>query len=288
MSQIRYLLGTTMYVSKESANELVIQSKKPSLFNYLLTFSIYTLFLGVPSFMLLSSVLAPFGGFNLSCNRIEPNLVECEYTHNELFGLIKEPITKTGLIKEAKLNSETKTDSEGDAYTVHSVALVSDNTSNTHIIHESYQPNKVAKIALEINSFINSNKPSIILEIRDWEEGGFNFIYILLTAFTFLWIIIVFLAFKQAIETIKNPRKFILSVNSNLFTDKIGEKSEQYTLSQITQIEQEKHEDSDGPDSYILKLVLSSGDSYTLMNTVDEEEASLVKRKIEDFIKRIK
>jgi len=277
-----------MYVSKESANELVIQSKKPSLFNYLLTFSLYTLFLGLPSFILLSSVLAPFGGFNLSCNRVEPNLVECEYTHNELFGLIKEPITKTRLIKEAKLNSETKTDSEGDTYTVHSVALVSNNPSKDHIIQESYQPNKVAKLASEINSFINSNKPSLLLEIRDWEEGELNFFYIIFTAFTFLWIICVFLAFKQAIETIKNPRKFILSVNRNLFTDKTGEKSEQYTLSKITHIEQEKHEDSDGPDSYILKLVLSSGDSYTLMNTVDEEEASLVKRKIEDFLKRIK
>jgi hypothetical protein len=278
-----------MYVSKESANELVIQSKKPSLFNYLLTFSFKSVFLCLlPGFMLLPAILAPFGGFNLSCNRVEPNWVECEYNHNEIFGLIKEPITKTGLIKEAKLNSETKTDSEGDTYTIYSVALVSENQSISNIIYKSDQPKMVAKLASEINSFINSNKPSILIEIRGWEYVKFNFMYIFLVLFTCLWIICVLLAFKQDIQIIKNPRKFIFSVDSNLFTDKIGEKSEQYTLSQITHIEQEKHEDSDGPDSYILKLVLASGDSYTLMNTVDEEEASLVKRKIEDFLKRIK
>ncbi len=289
MSQINALLGTTMYVSEESANELVIQSKKPSLIRCILTFSLFTLFTYViPGFMLIPYALAPLRVLTVSCNRVEPNLVKCEYAYSELFGLIQKPSTKTGLIEEAKLSSEDEDDGDGGTYTIYSVALVENNLLNPHIIYHSHSHKIAAKITANINSFINSEELFIFLEQRGWEDGGMTFFDFFTVAFTVMWFTLSPFPFLEMIKTIKNPRYLSFSRTSNLCTDKCGNKIKEYRLGEITCLELEKDEDSDGPDSYILKLLLSSGEQYLLLDTVDEQEAGLVKGKIENFLTHIR
>ena len=81
-------------------------------------------------------------------------------------------------------------------------------------------------------------------------------------------------------------RSFTLSKATNTFIDKHGNKIKQYELSKINNIEQNKYESSDvdGSNTYVVFLVLSSGERCLLMATFNENEALLVKQKIENFI----
>lgn len=97
-----------MYVSKQTTNELVIQREKATWLHKVFAFFLLSPFWAV-AFVLVSLLLSAFNIFTLSCNRVEATLVECEYTHDKLFGLIKKPIIKTGLTKEAKLITDHST-----------------------------------------------------------------------------------------------------------------------------------------------------------------------------------
>jgi len=100
-----------MNIIKQTADELVLQNDKYSWQYQLLVFLFFTPFIIVPLYSI-AYVLYGVSGFTLSCNRLEPTQVTCEYAHYKLFGLIKEKTIPSRLVKEAKLTSETVTDSE--------------------------------------------------------------------------------------------------------------------------------------------------------------------------------
>ncbi|MEQ8969025.1 MAG: hypothetical protein RIE73_01360 [Coleofasciculus sp. C1-SOL-03] len=266
-----------MYVSKQTTNELVIQREKATWLHKVFAFFLLSPFWAV-AFALVGLLLSPFSIFTLSCNRVEATLVECEYTHDELFGLIKEPIIKTGLTKEAKLITD------------HSVALVivdgRANILNSNIIYESSNHEAVATLASGINSFINSNESSLILKRINWEEEQqFIGAYIFILLFTYMWISRLISITRSMIYDAKS-RSFTLNKITNSFIDKHGNKVKQYELSKINNIEQNKYESSDidEPNTHTVFLVLYSGERCLLMATFNENKALLVKQTIDNFI----
>ena len=281
-----------MNIIKQTADELVLQSDKHTWRYQVFTILFFTPFIVAPLYAIAQTSYNT-SSFTLSCNRVEPTQVTCEYTHYKLFGLIKEKTIPSRLVKEAKLTSEIVTDSEGDTTEHYSATLVYANGQTT-VLQESVYDYEITPLTLEINSFINSNEPSLITERKSWNLSvwnwilGFAIMAFPLSLYLFVhWIAWLAMLSMFTVTTLtfnKKSNKLIAKNKSFIWSW-----TKHYKLNEITKIEQEEDysEDDENIIFYKPTLILASGNSYTLLYTSDQEEARLRTQLIKSFLPHI-
>ena len=275
-----------MNIIKQTADELVLQSDKHTWQYQVFTILFFTPFIVAPLYAIAQTSYNT-SSFTLSCNRVEPTQVTCEYTHYKLFGLIKEKTIPSRLVKEAKLTSETVTDSEGDTTEYYSATLVYANGQTT-VLQESAYDYEITPLTLEINSFINSNEPSLITERQSWNLAvAFIFfaLFSMLLCFSLLaWVFMLSVCTVTTLIFNKKSNKLIAKNKSFIWSW-----TKHYKLNEITKIEEEEDysEDDENIIFYKPTLILASGNSYTLLYTSDQEEARLRTQLIKSFLPHI-
>lgn len=271
-----------MNIIKQTANELVLQEKPypPILYKMPLFFAICF------SFPIIFSILflVFFGKFTLECNQIEPTQIRCEYTEYLLFGVLKQSTQTIKQTQEAKLDSETVTDSDGNITNRYSVTLVGADKQFT-ILHKSSNPKKASLLASEVNSYINSTSPSLIIQMNssDVELLMFPLLAIPFTGYIFFVIReISFSAFSIKTLVFNKRATELIDQQEILF----GTRTKSYKLNEIV-LEEKEGIDDDGSRYYEPTLVLPSGKTHRLLYTCQQEKAILMIQQIKKFLPHV-
>jgi hypothetical protein len=275
-----------MNIIKQTTHKLILgNEEKTTREDYEDATILFVFYLLVFCFIFTGFIFFDGGKKILKCNRIEPKLVNCNYTNHKLFSLIKMPVIETGLVKEAKLTSETKEDDDGNSYKVHSITLVNVNGQGNNL-HKSRDFDEISRLTLGINNFINSNLPSLIIKHNyGFEALKHKYVYF----FTVLFLIVLADGL-MVIDSFKIEH-IILDKDSAKFTHKekyfTHEKIKQHKLSEITKLEQNETECEDGT-FYDLVFVLSSGKHYKIIRDTKIEKIQSMKQEIEEFLPHLK
>jgi hypothetical protein len=182
-----------MKIIHQTATEIIFRDKR-----FPLVFVIWCLlFGGIPLFMVLS-FLGSAANVDFSCERIEPQLVNCELITTPLLRIW--PATtqkKYSAITAAEYKVDETEDSEGDILNDHYIVLttrqgkVSILQGSIYINGVRGNPKQAQIIAKSLNQFLDSQQQSISFkQDADLEGGvlfmlGFLSIFIFIAAFTF-------------------------------------------------------------------------------------------------------
>ena len=275
-----------MNILKQTPHKLILGNQDElTREDYQVVTAMFVLVLFFFCFLFIGHIFSDGGKKILKCNRVEPKLVNCNYTNYKLFSLIKMPVIETGLVKEAKLTSETKEDDDGNSYKVHSINLVNVNGQDNNL-HQSRDFDEISRLKLGINNFINSNSPSLIIKHNyGFEALKHKYIYF------FTVLLLILLADGLMAINFLRIEHIILDKNSAQLTHRekyfTYEKIKQHKLNEITKLEQNEMEGEDDT-LYDLVLVLSSGKHYHIIRDTKIEKIQSMKQKIEEFLPHLK
>ena len=272
-----------MKIIKETSSKLVLRAR---------FFSGFLLFwaLGFGGIPLLMLVLFFFntGVTTLSCQRVEPTLVNCERKESKLLGSIEWPTSSLKKVKTAKYNSQSYTDSDGDIQQEYWVSVIANNREIS-VFREFMSVNGVKgnaremnAIATKINRFLSSNEQLLIVrQDRRWRFANlFIFLFLLL----FVAIAIVVLNFTLQVQTFTFEKKSQLLRYKRISL--LGIKTRCHNFRNIA-IEIEEYRDSDDDKWYKLNLLLPSASSNYLLIMSGEKglpEVQKMAGKLSEFI----
>jgi hypothetical protein len=172
--------------------------------SYIVLLSIFFL-LSLPIIILFAVILSLASGLGtvttLSCKRIEPTEINCRSSKSVFFGLIQQKPTSLLRVTAAKSNSKIIKgnkikikDNYVTLFTQQGKITVFNNTINV----ES-DGREMEALTGQINAFINSSEPSLIIkqDLRlDWERniGGFIGLFLfslILCCLGFMWLLLL-------------------------------------------------------------------------------------------------
>ncbi len=155
-----------MKLVKQTALELVLQEgvdvSLPLIF-WLLGFLVVPLFIGYVT-------LSDIGVTTLTCQRLEPRLVNCSYQKSRFFGLVDAKPIQLQQVMDVQLDEETRRDDEG-SYQVYRVRLI---TRKGELYFTDFMSNygQQAEWELQLRYFLESEDPSVqIVYDRRWLLG---------------------------------------------------------------------------------------------------------------------
>ncbi|MGB7375144.1 MAG: hypothetical protein WA959_01010 [Rivularia sp. (in: cyanobacteria)] len=248
---------------QQTASELVIKNK-PNLSESISIMIFTTFFIGIP-FLMMLGLLSQIGVIAFKCKKVEPNQVNCEKQESKFFGLVKQPSIRFSQVKSAKFTTEEGIDSEGDVDSVaertidNRVTLVTSSGEVTAV--EDFitingnrgSASQMQQIANQLNNFIQSNQPSLVIE----QDLGGDFYPIVLPLVFYLILggiigggTLFFQFFSQTLIFDKKSTQLILEQKTLL-----GKKYEYYPLNEIQGIDIEEKYNSKKGTSYELKLI---------------------------------
>lgn len=264
-----------MKVIKRTATELVFQNVQLSSFFILWAFG----FMGPPLFMGYMTIRTS-ESVTLSCDRVEPKLVNCQSKKTPLFEIAPATVKQYNSVTAAEYKRETTEDG-----VEHYVELTTKNRKfsifqgNIFINEVKGNPETALKFANRLNQFLQSNQQSISLT-KNVESGvffalGFLSVFIIIGVFT--------LHNFVRIITLK------LDKNSNQINERVlsilGLWTKSSRLQEIEKIEVEEGEDSDGDLFFRPVIVMESGKKYYLGPFVSKREtASVNVNEVKNFL----
>lgn len=239
-----------MEVIEETSSKLVLRANCFSWGGFLFWLLFPLGFGGIPLLFLFNT-----GVTTLSCQRVEPTLINCEKSESKLLGLIPGQSFSLKKIEEAKFNSQD--DYDEVEYWVSVIA----EGRETVVFEEFISVNevkgdsrKMRAMASKINQFISSNEPSLIVryDLR-WKLRNLFFVPFLAIAILFLYLLLRW----KIMET------FTVDRNSKILRHKqkrlLGVKTLRHPLKGITAVEIEKTSISfNDEEMYKLNLLLPS------------------------------
>lgn len=262
-----------MKIIKETPSRLVLQQK------FFSAFSIYWAlgFGAIPLFMVVW-LLFNMGVTTLSCQRVQPTLINCFKSESRFLGLMQQPASDLKNVTSAKYNSKTYTDSDGDRQQEYWVSVIAKGREVRVFGGDGRETNA---IATKINLFINSNEPFLLVrQDRRWRLSNLSVLFPL----SFMAIPIFILNFVFKIQT------FIFDKNSPTLTYRqrklLGVKSRSHEFGNIAKIEVEESVDSDDDKHYKLSLLLpSASTNYLLMDCHEQvlPEVEKMAQKLSDL-----
>ena len=273
-----------MKIIQQTSSELVIKNK-PDLPNiFLLIWAAG--FMSIP-LLIMFGVFSELGVTTLNCKRVEPTQVSCEKQQSKFFGFTQLPPTQFSQVESAKFKSKEGIDSDGDRTIDNWVTLVT-STGEVTLVEDAVSvngvrgsANEMQTIATQVNNFIQSNQPSLVVQ-RDlrWDLGQSLLPFGLCSI---PWIIganVLFALFRS--ETL------IFDKNSgNLIREQktlLGKKRKYYLLYEITGIDIETKTDSDDDVFYELKLLPKSIHKKILISSTNLQDVKNIQTTIRDFL----
>ena len=250
---------------EQSDSRLVYQEEPLHWLGFLFVLPFFCGFVIGPAFFICFLVWMT-GEYNLNCDRIEPTIVECEVSNSRLFGLVKKQPKPIGVIKEAMVVRETRTDSEGDDYDVDVLYGLDSQGSKIALPLDR----NVYDNAAQINLFIASPSQSTLTLTQDLSLGE---ILRILAGMAFLMVFIV-IGWKLLVPALIDILRLKLSQLEldqsqgylrlqNVYKHRSPKVLEQIPLAEITSIDLEEEKDSDGDSIY--KVVVNSSQRKALV-----------------------
>ncbi|NEP45137.1 MAG: hypothetical protein F6K35_40335, partial [Okeania sp. SIO2H7] len=224
------------------------------------------------------------GVIKLSCKRVEPTQIDCQKSESKLLGLIEQSSSSLKRIENAKYNSETYTDSDGDTYKKYWVSVISQGQQVTVFRGSS---RKMNAIATKIDRFVNSNEPLLVVRQVVAQQGILPHLGILIfsllfaTSVCFLAISILLVAgvptfsFDKTSQTLSYENKKSLGITTRC-----------HPFRDIEKVEIEEYiDDEDNRKSYGLKLLLPSVSATYHLMSAGENGLSEVQKMAEKLSK---
>lgn len=273
-----------MKIIKQNSSELTLKNKSDAPHTFLLFWTAG--FMGIP-LIIMFGVFSELGVTTLNCKRVEPTQVSCEKQQSKSFGFTQLPPTRFSQVKSAKFKSKEGIDSDGDRTIDNWVTLVT-STGEVTLVEDVVSvngvrgsANEMQAIATQVNNFIQSNQPSLLIQ-RDlrWDFGQSLSIFGLCSIFWIIGASVLFAFFRS--ETL------IFDKNSgNLIREQktlLGKKRKYYLLYEITGIDIETTTDSDDDTFYELKLLPKSIHKKILMSSTNLQNVKNIQTAIHDFL----
>ncbi|NEP77986.1 MAG: hypothetical protein F6K39_07240 [Okeania sp. SIO3B3] len=269
-----------MEIVQQTEKEIVLKDKLSS---HLFELLFLVPFIAGPLFFI-SIILSQMGVIKASCQRVEPTQVNCQVNKSKYLGLIPGYSTSLTRVKEAKLNSQEKKNSDGDTYFDYFVTLVSQTEKEVVSWWDNHQ--EMMEMVVKINTFINySTESSLLIQYdRRWKWINLPFL-----AFPIIFLAAVISSaypssYLQTLILNKSERQLTYKVFSLL-----GIKTKHYSFAQIKELILENDTDIDGDKFYRLKVVLPSENQnnqlkITLIFDSDIEKVKKPANIVADFI----
>lgn len=263
-----------MKIIKEKPSRLVLQQKSfPAAFTIFWALG----FGAIPLFMVVW-ILFNMGITAVSCQRVQPTLINCFKSESKFLGLMQRPASELKNVTSAKYNSRTYTDSDGDRQQEYWVSVIERGREVRVFRGDGRETNA---IATKINLFINSNEPFLLVrQDRRWRLSNLQVLFPL----SFMAIPFLILNFVFKIQTL------IFDKNSQTLTYKqrrlLGVKSRCHEFGDIAKIEVEEYLDYDDDKCYKLSLLLpSASTNYLLMDCHEQvlPEVEQMAQKLSDL-----
>ncbi|MCU0544230.1 MAG: hypothetical protein MUE44_18980 [Oscillatoriaceae cyanobacterium Prado104] len=272
-------------IIRENTTELELKAEFP------LALKIFLLywacgFAGIPIFSVLVWVSPDTGTTSLACQRIEPTQIECKKSRSRYFGIISGSSESIAPVLQAEFKTKEILENDGDRM-VRSWLSLRTYAGETKIIEDLYnqasgdisQAKKMEAIASQIQTFINSQSPSITLVLDSNLQQGIGF-SLFLSILPSIAALVLYLSLRSQIV--------ILDKTNNRYTHVVhtllGTRIQEHHLSEIQKIEVREDDDHDGPKTATLVIKLRSGRVYKLNGTEDIPNAHAIAHRLRVFL----
>lgn len=265
---------------QESSSKLTLKYKSSFLSRF------YKIFVAIICMSFPLIAIYPIGVTTLKCKRLEATQVNCEKLQSKFFGFIQQPRIELSQVKAAKFKSE-EVNNNGKRNIDNWVTLITDTGEITIAEDFTYingvkgSASEMQGIATQINNFIQSNQPDLLIK-RDlrWNFGQSLF-WLGLTSIPFLigMTLLLVSCYDENLTFDKNNCYFIRKQQILLYT-----KHQYYPLGEIKAIDLETTSDNEGNTFYQLTLLPKSIHKRILISSTNFQELKNIQTTISDFL----
>lgn len=235
-------------------------------------------FAGIP-LVLMGLTIGSLGVSRLSCERVEPTQVNCEFSRSYWLDLVQEPAVSIVQVQGVEITSEMHYSEDGD-YQLYIATLLGQNRSIL-LFDGSTDLGQVQTIAAPVQQFLASTQPTLVWERNTIESAGASL-------FTVLFCIPFVLIGGGAIYSTWQTQSLILDKRANQLIYKtstlLGNRYKRHSLGLVQGVELKQHTDSYGNQYYEPVLLPDSVRKFTLARTTNRQEALQVQNQILAFL----
>lgn len=273
-----------LVIVEPSESKLILKHQSGILFNLFMIF--WSLgFSGIPlgTIVLLAS---EFGVTTLSCQRVEPKLVDCVWSQSQYLGLVPkisdQPIKQ---VADAKLESAEWSNGKGGGTAKVWVSLITKSGKTRlfetqYAIESGFKPTFQPEAAQKIKTFINSPASSFKIAEDTRLSGSFWGGFIIFFPFTLIGLLVLYASVRSPTIT--------LDKTSNLYMRQIhtllGTRTKTYTIAEIQSVEVTEHLDKYRRRWYQLTIVLQSGKKYKFPGMRNRDRVQEVAHRVRKFL----
>lgn len=276
-------LLTKLDIVEQSESKLILKNKPGIIINFFLIFWALG-FGGIPLGMIVF-ISSQFGVKTLSCERIEPKLIDCLWSKSQYLGFVQtvrnQPIKQ---VTEAKLESAQWSNGKGGGTAKLWVSLIT-KSSKTRLFEEEYaiesgfKPTFQPEAVQKIQTFINSQAPSFKIEEDTRLSESFWGVLIFFLPFPLIAALLLYGGVRSQTITLDKTRNLYIREIHTL----LGIRTKTYTLSEIHSVEMTEYNNNNSR-SYQLMIVLQSGEKYKFSGHRSYKRVKEVTNQLQDFL----
>jgi hypothetical protein len=271
-------------IVEPSTSKLILKHHSGILFNLFMIF--WSLgFGGLPLGMLVF-IASEFGVTTLSCQRVEPKLVDCVWSESKYLGLVPkisdQPIKQ---VTDAKLESAEWSNRKGGGTAKVWVSLITKSSKTRlfetqYAIESGFKPKFQPEATQKIKAFINSPASSFKIEQDTRLSGSFWGGLIFVLPFTLIGLLVLYASVRsQTITVDKTSNLYMRQIHTIL-----GTRTKKYTIGDIQSVEVTEHLDRYRRRWYQLMIVLRSGKKYKLPAMINRNRVQEVADRVRKFL----
>ena len=271
-------------IVEQSKSKLILKHQHGILINLFMI--VWALgFSGIPLGMIVL-IASEFGVTTLSCQRVEPKLVDCVWSKSQYLGFVpkvrEQPIRQ---VTDAKLESAEWSNGKGGGTAKVWVSLITKSIKTRlfetqYAIESGFKPTFQPDAAQKIKTFIHSQATSFKIEEDTRLSVSFWGGVILFLPFTLIGALVLYASVRsQTIILDKTRNLYIRQIHTVL-----GTRTQTYTLSEIKSVVVTNYVDSDRWKWYQLMIVLQSSKKYKLPGMINYNRVQEVANQLQAFL----
>lgn len=271
-------------IIEPSTSKLILKHQPGIMLNLFMIF--WSLgFSGIPLGMLVF-IASMFGVTTLSCQKVEPKLVDCVWSQSKYLGLVpkvtNQPIEQ---VVDAKLESAKWSNGKGGGTAKVWVSLITKSGKNRlfetqYAIESGFKPTFQPEAAQKIKTFINSPASSFKIAEDTRLSGSFWGGLIFFFPFTLIGLLVLYASVRSQTITLDKTRDlYLLQIHTIL-----GNRTKTYTIAEIHSVELTEHLDRYRRSWYQLTIVLRSGKKYKLPGMSDRDRIQELAHRVQKFL----